>query len=185
MRISGIRRRCAAMRRASGSCPQASPARLNAQGLSSVPCSATGKPKTIPNCTESIAKSRRAISARETQTTILPKSRFTDHSHAKEQALPSDSPQRFQASINYDFSNQRPYLTINFDNGFDDFYFLIMDLKLEEVKLQEDEVQNVKWASREEITEMIDNESFIPYVSTFIDSLFDLKNQRGMIRKYF
>ncbi len=90
-----------------------------------------------------------------------------------------------ELGINFDFLNQRPYLTINFDNGFDDFYFINLDMDLNFVILQKDEVQKVDWASREKIKDMINNESFIPYVDTFIDSLFDLKNQRGIIRKYF
>lgn len=90
-----------------------------------------------------------------------------------------------ELGINFDFSNQRPYLTINFENGFDDFFFINLDINLKNIILQDSEVQKVEWASREKITKMIDDEIFIPYVSTFIDSLFDLKNQRGMIRKYF
>ncbi len=90
-----------------------------------------------------------------------------------------------ELGIDYDFSNERPYITINFDNGFDYFYFVNIDLNLDDLKLQENEIQNIKWASREEIKLMIKKEIFIPYVATFIDSLFDLKNQRGIIIKYF
>lgn len=87
-----------------------------------------------------------------------------------------------ELGLNYNFSNERPFLTINFENGFDDFYFLNKDLNLDDLKLQKEEVQNVKWASREEIKLMIEKQTFIPYVETFIDSLFDLKNQRGIIK---
>ncbi len=90
-----------------------------------------------------------------------------------------------ELGISYDFSSERPYLTTNFENGFDDIYFINLDLDINSVKLEKDEVQNVKWATREEIIQMINNETFLPFVATFIDSLFDMKNQRGMIRKYF
>lgn len=90
-----------------------------------------------------------------------------------------------ELGIEYDFSNLRPHLTINFSSGFDDLYLIKLDVDLKDLKLQAEEVQDADWASRERIKEMIASEEFVPYVSTFIDSLFDLKNQRGiMTRKY-
>lgn len=86
-----------------------------------------------------------------------------------------------ELGINYDFYKQRPHLTINFENGFDDFYFIESNIEIENLSLQDDEVQCVRWASREEINDMIKNKEFIPYISSFVDSLFDLKDLRGII----
>lgn len=86
-----------------------------------------------------------------------------------------------ELGIHYDFENHRPHFTVNFENGFDDFFFLTLDLDIQALSLQQEEVQAVKWASRNEIKKMIDDKSFIPYVSTFVDSLFDLKILRGII----
>lgn len=85
-----------------------------------------------------------------------------------------------ELGIDYDFTNTRPYLTINFDNGFDDIYFLEMDLDVENLKLQYEEVQAAKWASKEEILEMRKNGQFIPYFESFLSALFELKTKRGI-----
>ena len=86
-----------------------------------------------------------------------------------------------ELGIEVDFSNIRPHLTINFENGFDDYYFLELDPNLDTLTLQEDEVKAIKWASKQDIKELFDDGEFLPYVESFILSLFDLKNQYGII----
>lgn len=78
-----------------------------------------------------------------------------------------------ELGIKRDLTGQRPHFTINFVHGFDDYYTIIEDIDLNELKLQKEEVQAVKWASREEIKEMIEKEEFIHYYSSLIDLLFD------------
>lgn len=85
-----------------------------------------------------------------------------------------------ELGIDYDFTNTRPHLTINFDNGFDDIYFLEMDLDVDKLKLQYEEVQAAKWASRDEILEMRKSGKFIPYFESFLSALFELKTKRGI-----
>lgn len=85
-----------------------------------------------------------------------------------------------ELGIDYDFSDNKAYLTINFENGFDDFYFINMDLDLNTITLQESEVQAVKWATKEEIISLRRENKFIPYFETFLVSLFDLKTKRGL-----
>ena len=85
-----------------------------------------------------------------------------------------------ELGIDYDFSKTRPYLTINFDNGFDDIYFLEMDLDVDKLKLQYEEVQAAKWASRDEILELRKTGKFIPYYESFLSALFELRTKRGI-----
>lgn len=73
----------------------------------------------------------------------------------------------------------RPSLTINFDKGFDDIYLIQKDIDISKLKLQYEEVQSVKWASREEILSMIDEEIFIPYHKSLIDLLFFMRTSRN------
>ena len=73
----------------------------------------------------------------------------------------------------------RPALTINFDDGFDDFYLIQQDLEIDALKLQYEEVQSVKWASRDEILKMIQEEIFIPYQPSLIDLLFFMRDKKG------
>ena len=52
----------------------------------------------------------------------------------------------FREELGYplDLSGLRPSVTVNFDGGFDDFYILIRDLRLEELTLQREEVRDVR-----------------------------------------
>lgn len=78
-----------------------------------------------------------------------------------------------------DLNQERPAFTIDFDEGFDDCYLVVRDLDIEELILQETEVQAVKWASKEEILRMIEEEVFISYHPSKIELMFFLRNQRG------
>jgi isopentenyldiphosphate isomerase len=73
----------------------------------------------------------------------------------------------------------RPSLTINFPVGFDDYYLVEVDLDIRELTLQPEEVQRVKWATKEEILTMIDQEIFIPYHKSLIEVLFDMRKCMG------
>lgn len=70
----------------------------------------------------------------------------------------------------------RPALTINFDRGFDDVYLIQQDIDISKLNLQYEEVKSVKWASKEEILSMIDEETFIPYHKSLIELLFFMRN---------
>jgi len=82
-----------------------------------------------------------------------------------------------------DLSEQRPYLTIQFANGFDDIYLLQQEVDLEQLHLQIEEVQAVQWASLTKIEQMIEAGSFIPYHSGLLPLLFAMHHQRGAIRE--
>ena len=86
-----------------------------------------------------------------------------------------------ELGIVYDFSNERPFFTINFENGFDDVYMLQLDVPIEKIKLQPEEVSEAKWASRSEIAELIKNNEFVPYLPGYVDVLFELRKQHGVI----
>ena len=70
-----------------------------------------------------------------------------------------------ELGIRVDLTGVRPNLTVNFDHGFDDIFLVEKDVKLSETVLQAEEVQNVKWATREEIRQMITDHTFIPLFS--------------------
>ena len=84
-----------------------------------------------------------------------------------------------ELGIKISLQNIRPHLTINFNNGFDDIYLIQKDIDIADLILQYEEVQRVKWASKEEIFSMIDSGEFIPYYQSLIQLLFDMKNQYG------
>ena len=83
---------------------------------------------------------------------------------------------REELGVEYDFSDRRPNLTMQFDHGdrgFDDIY--LIDFTPEEFHLQEEEVQAVRWAGREEILAAIRDGSFAPYQEDLIGLLFALR----------
>ena len=76
--------------------------------------------------------------------------------------------------------NMRPSLTVNADSIFDDFYLVEREVDTSRLKLQYEEVKEVKWAALEEILSMIDASTFIPYYKSFIQTLFDMRFHPGM-----
>lgn len=88
-----------------------------------------------------------------------------------------------EIGLKIDLQNVRPHLTINFDVGFDDIYLIEKDVDLNLLKLQYEEVQGVKWATIDEILEMIDRGEFIPYHKNLIRLFFDMRKKYGCINK--
>lgn len=91
----------------------------------------------------------------------------------------------FREELGYalDLSGLRPSMTVNFDGGFDDFYILTKDLVLEDLTLQKEEVQDVRWVTLEELLDMLDRGDFIPYPRSFLEFLFDMRLQFGFPTK--
>ena len=79
-----------------------------------------------------------------------------------------------------DLSNERPFFTINFDNGFDDYYIIERDIDIKDLKLQYEEVKSIKWATKDEILQLVNDGKFIDY--WFIENLFDIRKHRGSMR---
>jgi len=80
-----------------------------------------------------------------------------------------------------DLSGERPFFTINFEKGFDDYYLVEREIDIEDLTLQYEEVQAVKWANKEEILQLVKEGKFINY--WFAEVLFDMRKYRGGYRK--
>lgn len=78
-----------------------------------------------------------------------------------------------EIGIQLDLSGVRPYFTINFSQGFDDYYIIEKDIDISELKLQQEEVKQARWAGKEEVLKMQEEGSMIPY--WFIDRLFEMR----------
>lgn len=105
-------------------------------------------------------------------------------------ALAGETPQQAimreaqeELGISFDLSETRPQFTINFEEGFDDTFLVIADVNLNDLSLQEEEVQAVKWASRQEIFQMMADEKFIPYHLGKIQLCFDMLGIYGAHKK--
>ncbi len=88
-----------------------------------------------------------------------------------------------ELGLDIDFSNERPYFTINFNGGFDDFFLIEKDVSLDEISFKDNEVQAVKWASECEILKMIDEKKFINFYKPLISTIFEMRKNRGAMQK--
>lgn len=80
-----------------------------------------------------------------------------------------------ELGLKLDLSGARPIMTIPFAKGYDDLYVIEIDLDLSTLKLQYEEVKDVKWATKNEIIQMIKEGIFIPYHLSLVELLFDLR----------
>lgn len=84
-----------------------------------------------------------------------------------------------EIGINYDFSGLAPVMSTSFSHGFNDYYIIHSDIDISTLKLQEEEVKAVKWASKEQIYQMIDDGTFIPYNKGIVDFIFFQSDHEG------
>lgn len=79
-----------------------------------------------------------------------------------------------ELGLKLDLSGRRPNFTMNFSDGFDDYYIVEQEVDISKLCLQKDEVKQVKWVDREEAMEMQASGVMVPY--WFLDKLFDIGN---------
>ena len=79
-----------------------------------------------------------------------------------------------ELGVDYDFRPVFPAMTVNFTYGFDDYYLIDLDLPQSSFSLQAEEVEEIRWASREEILQKIQEKNFVPFHPSFINLLFDI-----------
>ena len=86
---------------------------------------------------------------------------------------------REELGLSLNLEGVRASMTIHWENGFDDYYIVHMAPDLSSLRLQYEEVQQVKWADKEEILRMIHDGSFIPYEKSLIELLFFRRNHQS------
>ena len=74
-----------------------------------------------------------------------------------------------------DLTGLRPAVTVNFEGGFDDFFVVTRDLDLRDLRLQKEEVSDVRWVTLEDAMAMLDSGAFIPYPPSFLRFLFEAR----------
>lgn len=74
------------------------------------------------------------------------------------------------------------YFTINANKSFGDVYIINEDININNLRLDYTKVQNVTWATKDEILQLIEEGKFIPYTEGFIELLFFNKNTRGILK---
>ena len=91
----------------------------------------------------------------------------------------------FREELGYplDLTGIRPSVTVNFGGGFDDYYIVKRDIDISELHLQEEEVAEVRWVTREEALELLERDEFITYPKSFLEFLFDMQDAFGFVTK--
>lgn len=79
-----------------------------------------------------------------------------------------------ELGLQLDMSGERPFFTMNFSGGFDDFYIIDQDIDLASLHLQPEEVRQVRWADKDEVVKMQAQGIMVPY--WFLDRLFDIRD---------
>ena len=77
-----------------------------------------------------------------------------------------------EVGIEIDPTGLRPAVTVAFSDGWDDFYVVHSDAKAEDLVIQLDEVQAVKWANLDEVLDLRKKDRFMPYTRSFLEYLF-------------
>ena len=86
---------------------------------------------------------------------------------------------REELGLVIDLQDTAPDLTLAFPGGFDDMYIVERELNPDALHLQKEEVQEVRWAEREEILQMLKSGEFVTYRPGLIEVLFDLRDHNG------
>jgi isopentenyldiphosphate isomerase len=72
--------------------------------------------------------------------------------------------------------------SLYYDNSIHDIYNLVLEPgETYEYSVPNEEVAAVKWASEEEILDMLDSRTFLPVYKEFIDLLFRMKTRKGIV----
>lgn len=86
-----------------------------------------------------------------------------------------------EIGIDLDIQKGERVFTVRFSQGFDDIWLVRQNVAIEELQLQEEEVAEARWASEEEIKEMVKNGEFIPF--NYFDQLFEIMHSRISLKK--
>ena len=84
-----------------------------------------------------------------------------------------------ELGVKFDFSDERVFMTIHYDRGFDDYYLILMDKSIDEFTIDNSEVLSIMWASKESILQLMKENKFINYNEGFIELLFSMFKNRG------
>ena len=86
---------------------------------------------------------------------------------------------REELGLDLSLTEERPYLTIHYPRGFDDYYLIQCDLDITTLHIQKTELTDVAWAGYSTILSMMREGRFVRYNEGFIELLFAMKDNRG------
>ena len=82
-----------------------------------------------------------------------------------------------ELGIEINLDGLRPHFTINFDQRFDDYWFIEQEIDLKDITLQPEEVVDAKWVQEDELIKLLEDGQFIPY--WFGANIFKIRKLNG------
>jgi len=79
-----------------------------------------------------------------------------------------------ELGIDLEINKGEILFTVKFCSGFEDIWLVRQNVNIVDLKLQYEEVADVKWASQQQINQMISNGEFIAF--KYIDKFFNMVN---------
>ncbi len=90
---------------------------------------------------------------------------------------------REELGLRISLKDVRPHFSINYTNGFDDFYAVEQELDPAKLCFTDGEVTEARWCSLEEIRQMLLDGRFVPYFPGVLELIFQTRNNYdGAIR---
>lgn len=89
-----------------------------------------------------------------------------------------------ELGIRASFAGVRPRLSIGFETGFDDVFFTGHGADISDLRLQREEVLDVRWASAAEVLKLLGEGRFVPYNASFLSLLFDIHTHGGGLDRH-
>lgn len=83
-----------------------------------------------------------------------------------------------ELGIDVNANNLVLFKTIKTEDDFVDIYYINQGINIDEISIQEEEVEEVKWASKNEINNMIENGEFLPPHIEFYNYLLEYLNKK-------
>lgn len=81
-----------------------------------------------------------------------------------------------ELGLELDLTGKRPALTVSFSAGFDEVFLVEQDVDISALKLQSEEVCEVKWATLPEILALRQKGMFTPFSPEYLKLLFFMKD---------
>ena len=89
-----------------------------------------------------------------------------------------------ELGINVDSKELKLFKTIKTEDDFVDLYYLKKDININDIVIQKEEVEDVKWVTKDEINEMIKKGIFLPPHIEFYNYLLEFKNKKNYYKAY-
>lgn len=86
-----------------------------------------------------------------------------------------------EMGLELDLSVTRPAFAFHFRRGFDDFYLVTADPRIEDLAVSNPEVTAARWATRKEVRDLGGRGEFVPYRASAVDLVFDMVGREDVL----